>query len=54
MDTAKAYDSVKRAFNLASNIYVKGEEAKLMAMALQNMENALKDLEDPKEGESNG
>lgn len=54
MDTVKAYDSIKRALVLASNIYVRGEEAKVMAMALQNMENALNALEDEKGEESNG
>ena len=54
MDTVKAYDSIKRALVLTSNIYVRGEEAKIMAMALQNMENALNVLENEKEEEANG
>ena len=54
MDTVKAYDSIKRALVLTSNIYVRGEEAKIMAMALQNMENALNALEDEEGEESDG
>lgn len=54
MDVVKACDFIKRALVLTSNIYVRGEEAKIMAMALQSMENALNALEDTKEEESNG
>lgn len=54
MDTVKAYDFIKRALMLTASIYVRGEEAKIMAMALQNMENALNVLENEREEESNG
>lgn len=53
MDTTKAIACIKRALTLASNIYVRGEEAKIMAMALQSMENALKILEEQPEEEVN-
>ena len=44
----EAYQYIERAHVLASNIYVRGEEAKIMAMVLQNLENALKELKEVK------
>lgn len=54
MDTLKASGCIKQALAHASNIYVRGEEAKLMAIALQNMENALKILEEQPEEVNDG
>lgn len=47
---------IQRAISWISNIYVRGQDAKLMAMALQSLENALNVLPDEreKEEESNG
>lgn len=47
---------IQRAINCISGIYVRGQEAKLMAMALQSLENVISKLpdEDDKEDKSNG
>lgn len=51
-----AKQDIQRAINCISTIYVRGQDAKLMAMALQSLENALNALPDAdeKEEESNG
>ena len=51
-----ARQDIQRAINCISAIYVRGQDAKLMAMALQSLENVLNALpgEDEKEVESNG
>lgn len=51
-----AKQDIQRAINCISTIYVRGQDAKLMAMALQSLENVLSALpdEDEKEDESNG
>ena len=51
-----AKQDIQRAISCISNIYVRGQDAKLMAMALQSLENVLNVLpeEKEKEEESNG
>lgn len=51
-----AKQDIQRAISCISAIYVRGQDAKLMAMALQSLENALNALsdEDKKEEESDG
>lgn len=51
-----AKQDIQRAINCISAIYVRGQDAKLMAMALQSLENVLNALpdEEEKEEESNG
>lgn len=51
-----AKQDIQRAISCISAIYVRGQDAKLMAMALQSLENALNALpdDDKKEEESDG
>lgn len=58
MDKNKLREQINSAYAMITGIYVKGGEAKRMAMAMQNLENAFAELDKPdeppaKEGKTN-
>ena len=49
MDKEKLKKQIDGAYSMITGIYVKGSEAKRMAMAMQNLENAFAELDKPDE-----
>ena len=49
MDKNKLREQINSAEAMITGIYVKGSEAKRMAMAMQNLENAFAELDKPDE-----
>lgn len=49
MDKEKLKKQIEGAYSMITGIYVKGSEAKRMAMAMQNLENAFAELDKPDE-----
>lgn len=49
MDKNKLREQINSAYAMITGIYVKGSEAKRMAMAMQNLENAFAELDKPDE-----
>lgn len=47
MDKNKLREQINTAYNMISGIYVKGPEAKRMALAMQLLENAFAELDKP-------
>lgn len=47
MDKNKLREQINTAYNMISGIYVKGPEAKRMALAMQLLENAFAGLDKP-------
>ena len=47
MDKEKLKKQIDGAYAMITGIYVKGSEAKRMAMAMQNLENAFAELDKP-------
>ena len=47
MDKNKLREQINTAYNMISGIYVKGPEAKRMALAMQLIENAFAELDKP-------
>lgn len=47
MDKNKLREQINTAYNMISGIYVKGPEAKRMALAMQLLENAFSELDKP-------
>ena len=47
MDKNKLREQINGAYNMISGIYVKGPEAKRMALAMQLLENAFAELDKP-------
>lgn len=47
MDKNKLREQINSAYNMISGIYVKGPEAKRMALAMQLLENAFAELDKP-------
>lgn len=47
MDKNKLREQINTAYNMISGIYVKGPEAKRMALAMQLLENAFTELDKP-------
>ena len=45
MDKNKLREQINSAYTMITGIYVKGSEAKRMAMAMQNLENAFAELD---------
>lgn len=58
MDKEKLKKQIDGAYTMITGVYVKGADAKRMAMAMQNLENAFAELDKPddppaKEGKTN-
>ena len=49
MDKEKLKKQIDGAYSMITGIYVKGSEAKRMAMAMQHLENAFAELDKPDE-----
>ena len=49
MDKNKLREQINSAYAMITGIYVNGSEAKRMAMAMQNLENAFAELDKPDE-----
>lgn len=49
MDKNKLREQINSAYAMITGIYVKGNEAKRVAMAMQNLENAFAELDKPDE-----
>ena len=49
MDKNKLREQINGAYAMITGIYVKGGEAKRMAMAMQHLENAFAELDKPDE-----
>lgn len=49
MDKNKLREQINSAYAMIAGIYVKGSEAKRMAMAMQHLENAFAELDKPDE-----
>lgn len=47
MDKNKLREQINTAYNMISGLYVKGPEAKRMALAMQLLENAFAELNKP-------
>ena len=47
MDKNKLREQINTAYNMISGIYVKGPEAKRMALAMQLLENVFAELDKP-------
>lgn len=47
MDKNKLREQINGAYNMISGIYVKGPEAKRMALAMQLLENAFAEMDKP-------
>lgn len=47
MDKEKLKKQIEGAYSMITGIYVKGADAKRMAMAMQNLENAFAELDKP-------
>lgn len=58
MDKEKLKKQIDGAYSMITGVYVKGADAKRIAMAMQNLENAFAELDKPdeppaKEGKTN-
>lgn len=49
MDKEKLKKQIESAYSMITGVYVKGADAKRMAMAMQNLENAFAELDKPDE-----
>lgn len=49
MDKEKLKKQIEGAYSMITGIYVKGADAKRMAMAMQHLENAFAELDKPDE-----
>ena len=49
MDKEKLKKQIEGAYSMITGVYVKGADAKRMAMAMQNLENAFAELNKPDE-----
>ena len=49
MDKEKLKKQIEGAYSMITGIYVKGMDAKRVAMAMQNLENAFAELDKPDE-----
>lgn len=49
MDKEKLKKQIDGAYSMITGIYVKGADAKRVAMAMQNLENAFAELDKPDE-----
>lgn len=49
MDKEKLKKQIDGAYTMITGVYVKGADAKRMAMAMQNLENAFAELDNPDE-----
>ena len=49
MDKEKLKKQIDGAYSMITGVYVKGADAKRMAMAMQNLENAFAELDKPDE-----
>ena len=49
MDKEKLKKQIDGAYTMITGVYVKGADAKRMAMAMQNLENAFAELDKPDE-----
>lgn len=49
MDKEKIKKQIDGAYTMITGVYVKGADAKRMAMAMQNLENAFAELDKPDE-----
>lgn len=49
MDKEKLKKQIDDAYSMITGVYVKGADAKRMAMAMQNLENAFAELDKPDE-----
>ena len=49
MDKNKLREQINSAYAMITGIYVKGNESKRMAMAMQHLENAFAELDKPDE-----
>lgn len=49
MDKEKLKKQIEGAYSMITGIYVKGADAKRMAMAMQHLENAFAELDNPNE-----
>lgn len=49
MDKEKLRKQIDGAYSMITGVYVKGADAKRMAMAMQNLENAFAELNKPDE-----
>lgn len=47
MDKEKLKKQIEGAYSMITGVYVKGADAKRMAMAMQNLENAFAELDKP-------
>lgn len=47
MDKEKLKKQIDGAYSMITGVYVKGADAKRMAMAMQNLENAFAELDKP-------
>ena len=47
MDKEKLKKQIESAYSMITGVYVKGADAKRMAMAMQNLENAFAELGKP-------
>ena len=49
MDKEKLKKQIDGAYSMITGVYVKGSDAKRVAMAMQNLENAFAELDKPDE-----
>lgn len=49
MDKEKLKKHIEGAYSMITGVYVKGADAKRVAMAMQNLENAFAELDKPDE-----
>ena len=49
MDKEKLKKQIEGAYSMITGVYVKGSDAKRVAMAMQNLENAFAELDKPDE-----
>lgn len=49
MDKEKLKKQIDGAYSMITGVYVKGADAKRVAMAMQNLENAFSELDKPDE-----
>ena len=49
MDKEKLKKQIEGAYSMITGVYVKGADAKRVAMAMQNLENAFAELDKPDE-----
>lgn len=54
MDKEKLKKQIDGAYSMITGVYVKGADAKRMAMAMQNLENAFAELDKPDEPPTKG